>query len=285
MDVDPLSIFFSIIRIAAAILLVIFFFIMWNSFSLQIKSDDIHQTNIELFENIASSGLASYKYILSPEKLDQINGKGEQDFLRTCQYLYHIYVEDPASGSIWEFGNDTKYQYEPYYYGSNIVEYYSGIERKDNVRNENYYGNSNITKVKIKLHDTLIGRMSCMVEKSYRLKKIQNTTMSKCMDYPCISLRRDGNRVCIFTLNAVNTQENIDCKNLPADVQFEEFYEDVPSLLAQGVDFQKPIEITAYPIKDFITPASCESIRNNIPDYVAGETDGVKVYLCASNPE
>lgn len=273
MDVDPFSVFFSVIRIAAVIIALIFFAIIYTAFTTDIKANDMERYTVELAENIMNSEITSSKYVFDKEKMDSLNGK-EIGSLRSCWYSYSVIVDDLVTGEEWEFGS------VPESSDTHIIkDFYASVLAKTG-RSENFYETVHQAKVSLGVHDYLASRVACTIEKAYIFREIQNLTIGGCSKSgSCFSFRKSGNKACIFSVVGSGKIDD-DCKTIPAGINFEEIYETKSSLKAKGIDTDV-MNILAYPLK---TMANCNDVKNNPSAYIAGSGDAVQtVLLCVEN--
>ncbi len=299
MDVDPFSIFFAIVRIASAFVLIVFFFILWGIFSTQVKTNDLERFNVELYENIASSQLAASKYIFDPNKLDAFANK-ELDFVRDCQYTYTFAVEDLVDNKKWELGKGPSGNLNPISHDSKSKEYYAAIF-KDTGKRADFYSTSNPAKILLTVYDTHVGRMSCAIEKAFKLKEVQELTVNRCIFVtplqnkpialmPCLSFGREGgddtsNRVCFFYESTNDEHVDVECKSLPSNINFEEFYKTSGTLRANNIESTQAMKLIFYPLKSIPTGDNverCQTVKENTNDYVATAYEStLGVLICA----
>ncbi len=292
MDVDPLSIFFAILRIAGAVLVIIFFFVLWNAYQQQLKTADIQKYNIELFENFANSQLAVSKYIFDPAQLDAYNGK-ELSFLRSCQYEYAITVSD--DGGIWSFGKQPEITSSNYQFDQSQKTYYTGIYAKNPLRPENFYGTTNFSVTSVVVYDNFLGRLACSVEKAYTTKKIQETQSKsgECElgsvvadNAVCYGLRKDGGKICMTGTSQgdLSLTVNEDCKSFPTSISFQELRETPATIKASGVNIENKIKVVAYPVKAGALNTGCDQLKANPDNFVPQGNDNVgTIILCVEN--
>jgi len=284
MDVDPLSIFFAIVRIAAFVVVIIFFAYLYTVTSVQLKTADLERYNIELAQAMMSSELTSSKHVFDAAKMNNLNGK-EIPPIRSCGYAYKIIVEDLKTKEEWKFGTEPENRFKNIY---NTIQNRFGVSIA--VPNEekpaNFYGTVNPGRMTLIVYDHLTGRMACAIEKAFILKEAQNLTIENCISLysfgdplSCFGFRKTEKGACVFHRRA--SSEDLDCKSFPSEIKFEEIYETGDSLREKGANPSKPMNILAYPLK---AEASCADVKESPEAYVAGNDDDViTVLLCMEN--
>ena len=288
MEVDPLSILFTLIRISAVILLIIFFMSLWSLFGTETKTNDLERFNVELFENIATSQLTFGKYVFDPYKLDDVTFRDENfpSFVRDCKYKYKFEIEDLKTGDTWTFGERAATEMSILNVYKNTRVYYAGIVRKNAEKNAPFYEDANTAKVTVTVSDTLTGRLSCAIEKAYKSKNTETVHVKECIDTAdCIVFKRnvlDEKFACFYKNTAQNDYHWLDCKILPTEIKFIDIIETVNNLKNRGVDVDKPLLLTAYPLKPGVT-ADCDMLKNNPKDFEPGQNENTgTVQVCVT---
>ncbi|MCX6815673.1 MAG: hypothetical protein NT120_02385 [Candidatus Aenigmarchaeota archaeon] len=281
-EFDPISIFFFLIKIFAAILAIVFFFVLYSGFSKEVVSNDLGSYSMEVSEIISDSPLfTTSKYVFDTAKLDAVNNKyvniGHQ-----CEFDYSASLQDLVTGDMWRF----------FGYSSDILT----LSGKEVVIKNLFVAVNSSDDMKVHPARLLIfpydrgfTRITCMVQRSFYQKEVLNLTLANCMktdDDPsvCFSLRRNAannDLACFYAISddgLVRTVKWHDCRYLPVDIKFEDTY-----LKADPNNEGNKI-ITTYPLT--VSPSSAEIDCTNIknPDkmaYIAKKTDSVTtVMIC-----
>ncbi len=282
MDINPLSIFFGILRIAVFIFAIIFFAVIYAAFTSQVKTDDLERYSVELADNIMNSELASSKYVFDAAKMDSMNGK-EIPSIRSCSYTYKVIIEDFAAKKTWEFGKEPLFGYADYVYGF-VSKKFDASVAVPGENTGNFYETINPGRLTLTVYDYFAGRIACTIEKAFTLKEPQNLTIKKCPEVGCFTFARRGDNACLFhgvVTGRDTTSADAECKTLPQEIVFEDIYETYDSLRQQGIDPGKKMNLVAYPLR---TGATCGDVKTNPGAYMAGKNDDViTVLLCIEN--
>ena len=111
-DLDPVRIFFYVVKVAAVILMLVFFTMLFSTIADTERGKDLERFSTSIGEALMSSDVVAEKYIFDPVKLDEImatadgveENPGELPFLRQCNFGYYAELEDIVTGDKWQFG-------------------------------------------------------------------------------------------------------------------------------------------------------------------------------------
>ncbi|MBI4176374.1 MAG: hypothetical protein HY518_04155 [Candidatus Aenigmarchaeota archaeon] len=285
-EFEPMKTFFFILKVVLVILFVAILSAFWTSLFTEVKTGDLDRFSVEIFESIASSDLTSSRYIFLPDKLDEYDqsalperDRRELAFARACTFSYYAVIDD-LSGKSWEFGYvpDSNLR-------SNVVEQkrrefdISIIEKKPS-RPENFYETTRPAKLYLTVYDTWFTRITCEVEKAYVTKNVGKLEACKTGwgGVHCAALKRSGSDACYFFVAGALEISNSDCRYMPPEIEFENFYEGTISIREKGIDPSKAV-LKFYPVKQV---ADCTELKNNPDAYMPGVGDNVQtVKVCA----
>jgi hypothetical protein len=297
---EPMADMMFVIRMVPALIFILFMMVIFFSFKVQVRIDDMQRFNMEAADVLTGSALAAHPGIFNPAELNKLQTSTAL-YARTCEYEYRVEIESVGAKRKCSVNEDCM----EYCREIGTAEYNCNFElfsdnfcecRKDAWRTGYYWkigyspkrglleynqqefpvglstpGGVMPAKLTITAQDSLLTRLSCITQKSFETK--QNITLvvgqSQLRDvqqpYAMYFGRKDDN-LCIYA----DDDALDDCRympNVPVDI-----------LNLNGVSEivrNSKVTITAYPLK---ADTTCGALDGNI----AGFGDTVeKILLCA----
>jgi len=281
-DIDPLSIFFTIVKFAVAILAIVIFTAFYQSIFTEIKTNDLERYSIEAAEVIMSSpALTESRYVFDKAKLDFTNFKFVY-VAHHCEFDYSAEVEDLISGRRWRFYGYTpsdalESDSKPLVTDKKIRKFYVTLNFPNETRKAPYYGTVNQTQLTITAYDSLFTRITCLVEKSFVQKEVLSYTIPGCIRNSedaalCLSLKRYDPYVVCYYAQPTDPRSggNIryaDCRYMPQEIKFEDTYIRV----GPNLDFTGEKVVKTYPLK--AAGARCDTITSSDKDKIITKSD------------
>lgn len=235
-----------------------------------IETKSLIRTNAEIMENILTSDLVVPKAVFDSKELGKLKDTSIEAPVRHCSVGYFLQVR--TQNDDWSFG------YKPTIFtdAPSVTQEYPAAVVKGEILP---------AKATLAVYDNILTRVSCTIEKAYKLGDVQT------MEIPCLSLSTEIGEPsaiadCTFAVykKQKNNQQFIctsrkdrllrqlqepECRYLP-DAIFDDVF-----LRYRAAD-SKIATLKAYPVK---TAGKCEDLKIN-PSLVAKKGEVQTVVLC-----
>lgn len=226
MDFDPLQIFMAIIRYVIAIGVVVIAVVFIFSFKVNVATDEMERTGIQLAENIMKyDNITSQRAVFDEQKLDDFilnanrvfyppDGMKNGDLaekepniepVRQCSIAYKAEIEDLVSKKKWGFG------------------YTSGPKDADEPDQStgtydvsvNAGGKINPGRLTVIARRTWLSRIECLIEDAYEFK--QNVSMQISCTYSqagscLLKIKKEGWHICLANPPSLLGGETQECR-------------------------------------------------------------------------
>jgi len=300
MGLDIVGFVFQTIRIVVFALVVVVFVAFLAFFASAAKQDDLGRFSIEMSENILSSRLTTTKYIFDRAQLSVFNQPSVADkqleryelqFARSCEFGYFATVEDLASGEEWKFGYIPSDLVDNNEQGRKDIVYRVGINVPNPQKPADFYSSVTPALFTLIAFDSRSTRITCAIEKSFRLKEIQNVTIGECLHRfqleTCLGLKRETSGgipyACFYSIESGSDFLH-DCRYMPLDINFQQFHETYDSLKEKGIDPSEDLVVKTYPIKEGLSIPDCQTLKENFVGFLPDENEEVQtVVICLEN--
>lgn len=233
-----------------------------------IETNSLARANAEIMENIYSSQIAAGRAVFNAKELDKLRDS-EAEVVRHCGYGYSLLVQ--TKDDQWLFGYRPKvFTNAPYA----TQEYPAAVVKNGVVP----------AKASLTVYDSMLTRISCAIEKAYKLGDVQTT------ETPCSLTATEGGKfsikkkqqnsqqfMCVgvvfatsllFSKQPAQMPEESECRYLP-DVAFDD--------LSSECKNSAKAKLKAYPVK--AGTKDCKSLKEN-PGLLAKKGEVNTVILC-----
>lgn len=250
---EQFAFIFSLLITLATIFIIVTLFV---NTSPEVDTNSLVRLNAEIADNILTSNLAVPRAVFSAKELDGLKGSKLEDPVRHCSTGYFLQVK--TQDKEWSFG----YQPEIFTDGRSASQEYLAAVSDNGIRP---------AKMTLTTYENMMTKISCMIEKAYKLGEIQKT------EIPCFILQPEqgteqfilgqcmfsfyrkeelGERtfICTSSIGAFG-RKLTECRYLP-EVQFDSVLE-IYSLTTKD---DKAAVLKAYPVK---RGTSCEAVSQN----------------------
>lgn len=306
MKLDPLQVFWALLRHVVVLLVIVAAIYFIFSFRIIILTNEIERTNVELAENLFSSPLTYDRAVFDADKIEEMISKANSDFhtndeapniepeARHCRLGYHAEIEDLKTEQSWAFGyvpDEGKDLEERF---MSRMAYAAAVVVKGRERG---YEDAHPARLTLTLRETWLSKIGCMVEEAYEFRE------TRTLEAPCIYEARgniidigsgatSSTKFCVLEVgkadNAKHTclrrpKTSIVGETEPAECRY--FWKDIDvtgiSHAEEKSEFVKK-KLSVYPLKDKPTDAkeTCKKLAKKDIEPAKGNDKVEAVILC-----
>lgn len=306
MKLDANWVFLAVLRYVPAIAVVVIALIFIFSFRIGLITNEMERTNIEIAENIFSSGLTYDRAVFDPEKLDTLISDARatlgtadkepniepDNIARHCRIGYKAEIEDLKDGRKWAFGYAPLDGKDAEEFMESRMTHDASIYVKGKDRG---YEDAHPARLTLTLRETWLSRIGCMVEEAYEFRETRAITV------PCIFESKDvidaggiitttGRAQCLLEIKKAGAKQiciskpdksvlggrtPAECRYFPKDITIEDSF----WVYEKG---QENKILTVYPLS-FVPPGlaeTCEALERKDAQPAKEGENVVAVILC-----